>query len=60
MITIIEHGEKEEPKVTTCDECGCKFSFTREDCWWDGPCLTYKVSCPECNAKLWLGDIYDS
>lgn len=59
MITIIEHGKKEEPKIVTCDECDCKFSFTREDCWWNRPCLTYKVRCPECGNELWLGDIYD-
>ena len=59
MITILEHGNVEEPKITTCDECGCTFSFTREDCYWSRPCLTYKIECPECKAKLWLGDIYD-
>lgn len=59
MITILEHGKMGEVRTATCDECGCKFSFTREDCYWDSPCMTYRVICPECEHKIWLGDIYD-
>ena len=58
MITILEHGKMEEVKVTTCDRCGCKFSFTRKDCYWNSPCLTYIIECPECKNELFLGDIY--
>lgn len=59
MITILEHGKIMEVRTATCDVCGCKFSFTRGDCYWDRPCLTYVVKCPECEHEVWLGDIYD-
>ena len=59
MITILEHGKMGEVRTATCNKCGCKFSFTREDCYWDSPCMTYRVRCPECEHKVWLGDIYD-
>lgn len=59
MITILEHGKMKETKTTICDKCECKFSFTREDCYWHRPCLTYIVTCPECNNEIYLDDIYD-
>lgn len=61
MKTVIEHGKCKDkiPKETTCDNCGCKFTFTREDCYWSRPLLTYITSCPECDKEIWLGDIYD-
>ena len=62
MITILEHGKMMEVRTAICDECGCKFSFTREDCYWDTPCLAYgelMIKCPECKHEIWLGNIYN-
>ena len=58
-INIIEHGNREEPHEVTCEEYGCRFTHTREDCYWSRPLLTYIVHCPECNNEIWLGDIYE-
>ena len=61
MIQVIKHGDKSEPKPKTgeCMNCGCVFTYTREDCYWDRPLLTYIVTCPECGNDIWLGDVFD-
>ena len=59
MKQVIKNGVYKERKEATCDECGCVFSFEREDCYWSSPLLTYITSCPECEKEIWLGDIYD-
>lgn len=59
MITILEHGKMGETKTTVCDKCGCKFSFTRDDCYWYRPLLTYIVDCPECKNEIYLENIFD-
>lgn len=58
---VIKHGKNVngDPHETTCNSCGCKFKFEREDCYWDRPLLTYIVECPECGEDCWVGDIYD-
>ena len=58
MITILEHGKMKKARTAACDRCGCKFSFTREDCYWDRICWDYVVDCPECENEIHLGDIY--
>jgi hypothetical protein len=58
MKEIIRPGKNGDPHETEC-ECGCKFRFTREDCWWSRPLLTYIVTCPECDKECLVGDIYD-
>lgn len=61
MINVIKHGNCKDniPQHTECDNCKCEFTFTREDCYWDRPLLTYIVKCPECGEDVWVGDIYD-
>ena len=63
MIEVIEHGDRfikdNKPREDECDNCHCKFTYTREDCWWDRPCTTYKLKCPECGHDVWLGDVFD-
>lgn len=57
MITILEHGKMKETKTASCDKCGCRFSFTRDDCYYHRPCSTYIVECPECKNEIYFGDI---
>lgn len=61
MKQIIKHGTCKDmvPQNATCDKCGCEFTFTREDCYWDRPLLTYITTCPECGEDIQVGDIYD-
>ena len=61
MIEIIKHGKilNNEPKEGKCDVCGCEFRYTREDCYWSRPILTYILKCPECGNNVWLGDVFD-
>lgn len=63
MIHIIEEGQTDywpdnKPHAAECDECHCRFTHTREDCWWSSPLLTYIVKCPYCGNDVWVGDIY--
>ena len=57
MINILEHDN--DTKIHTCQYCKCKFSFNREDCFWDKYELSYKMWCPKCGERLLLGDIFD-
>ena len=55
MINIFE----DDTKTHKCLYCGCRFSFNREDCFWDKYELSYKMWCPKCGERLLLGDIFD-
>lgn len=61
MIEVTKHGNnnKNAPREGCCDKCGCEFTYTREDCFWDRPLLTYMLKCPECGEYVWLGDVFD-
>lgn len=53
MIKIIKYGTR---RVTTCNECKCKFSYEREDVI-NEDLDNYKayqeyVSCPQCGEKV--------
>lgn len=58
MISVIKSGKNKEVRETTCDRCGCQFSFNRDDCYWNRALLSYIVRCPECNEEISLGDIF--
>lgn len=61
MIQITKHGNNKdkESRQGRCSECGCEFTYTREDCYWDRPLLSYILECPECGKKVLLGDIFE-
>ena len=61
MIEVTKHGNNNQvaPREGRCDKCGCEFTYTREDCYWSRPLLTYILICPECREKVWLGDVFD-
>jgi hypothetical protein len=63
MIEVKEHGEvfkaNNMPREGECENCHCKFTYTRDDCWWSSPCLSYILNCPECGKKVLLGDVFD-
>lgn len=52
MITVIKHGKR---KFMYCKECGCEFTYEKEDIMsiqsgineWE-----YSVKCPDCGNKL--------
>lgn len=55
MIVIIKKGTRE---VTTCNTCGCKFSYEKEDVK-NGDTDNYKrweeyVLCPQCSCEVIL------
>ena len=61
MIQIIERGTKE---VTTCNRCGCKFSYEAEDISYDvtnpDPRLVrpmHYVQCPQCMNHVTVGKV---
>lgn len=44
MIEVIKQGEiqlENIPHKVTCDNCGCVFTHTKEDCWWYSAICTY-------------------
>jgi len=52
MIKIIKVGTR---KITTCENCGCKFSYEEEDVTSEGVALgNFKdiVICPQCEGKV--------
>ena len=63
MIEIIEHGDKAkshiQPREGECDNCHCKFTYTRDDCYWYGTLMSFILRCPECGKDVWLGDVFD-
>lgn len=54
MIKIIEPGTK---KIAVCDDCGCKFSFEKEDVQFRGHdplrpnWYQHFVLCPQCHKE---------
>ena len=50
MIKIIEYGTKQ---IKTCENCGCKFSFEKEDIK-GGRGFKEWVICPQCERKIVL------
>ena len=52
MIKIIKEGTR---KITKCPNCGCEFSYEREDVLRD-PVFTKEnhVNCPQCNNEIVL------
>lgn len=55
MIKVIKHGTK---KQTTCKECGCVFTYEKEDtkeiqCGMNE--YEYFVVCPDCQANCTAG-----
>ena len=51
MIKIIEHGTR---KIAKCQNCGCKFSYEREDLCMDTIWKKCIVNCPQCNEAIAL------
>ena len=53
MIKIIEYGSK---TITTCNSCGCKFSYEKEDIINEsnGSYKAFKmyIYCPQCKEKV--------
>lgn len=61
MIKIIKEGTR---KKCTCDECGCYFSYEKEDVkiekingGFGGEKLI--IDCPQCNIEILLDNIYN-
>lgn len=58
MIKIIKEGIR---KITTCDKCGCEFSYEHEDIevidisdMFGNLTITKKIECPQCKHYIIL------
>ena len=51
MIKIIKEGTR---KIAKCPNCGCEFSYEREDVLKDPTCkyIENRVKCPQCNEVI--------
>ena len=49
MIKIIKEGTR---KITKCPNCGCEFSYEREDVLRDPIRIENHVNCPQCNKAV--------
>lgn len=49
MKQIIEKGTK---KIITCEHCGCKFSFEKEDIYFPYIGSNGYVNCPQCEEPI--------
>lgn len=51
MIKIIKEGTR---KIAKCPNCGCEFSYEREDILRDPIWVENHVNCPQCNEAVTL------
>ena len=49
MIKIIKEGTR---KIAKCPNCGCEFSYEREDLCMDPIWKKWIVNCPQCNEAV--------
>ena len=49
MIKIIKEGTR---KIAKCQNCGCEFSYEREDVLRDPIRIENRVNCPQCNKAV--------
>ena len=49
MIKIIKEGTR---KITKCPNCGCEFSYEKEDVLRDPVRIENHVNCPLCNKAV--------
>lgn len=49
MIEIIKHGTK---RKTTCEECGCLFSFEGTDFKPQKDSIKKAIDCPQCGHEI--------
>ena len=49
MIKIIKEGTR---KIAKCPNCGCEFSYEREDVLRDPIWIGNHVNCPQCNESI--------
>ena len=49
MIKIIKEGTR---KIAKCQNCGCEFSYEREDVLRDPVWVGNYVKCPQCNNSI--------
>ena len=49
MIKIIKEGTR---KIAKCPNCGCEFSYEREDVLRDPIRIENRVNCPQCNKLV--------
>ena len=49
MIKIIKEGTR---KIAECPNCGCEFSYEREDLCMDPIWKKWIVNCPQCNEAV--------
>ena len=49
MIKIIEPGTR---KIAKCPNCGCEFSYEKEDVLRDPFRIDNNVNCPQCNKAV--------
>ena len=49
MIKIIKEGTR---KIAKCQNCGCEFSYEREDVLRDPILVGNYVKCPQCNEAV--------
>jgi len=62
MKNITKHGNQNPDEIheARCLNCGCEFTFQREDCYWYRPICEYVTTCPECGKDVWVGDIFEN
>lgn len=53
MVKIITPGTR---KTTSCDKCGCVFSYEKEDEKVNAAKFETFVACPQCNAVVPVGE----
>ena len=49
MVKIIKEGTR---KIENCPNCGCEFSYEREDAIRDPVRIENHVNCPQCNKAV--------
>ena len=49
MIKIIKEGTR---KIEKCQNCGCEFSYEREDLCMDPISKKWIVNCPQCDKAV--------
>jgi len=57
MIQVIKSGKYKRHFQAECTDCGCVFSFAREDASWNRAVSEHYINCPECDSIVYVGNL---